>query len=305
MPIETFPTQAGAGAIGPKLSACIISFNEEANIARCIDSVSWCDEVVVVDSFSQDRTARIARERGARVVQAPWPGHVAQKNRAVDEARGEWIFSIDCDEEVTPRLKEAVLAAVRSQEPADGYFVSRKLCYLGRWLGHGGWFPEWRIRLFRKAAGRWAGVDPHDTVQVGGRTERIPTGGRGIDAAVILHRSFRDLSHQLQVLDRYTDIQAGELARAGGRAGPGPVRLLLRPAWRFIWSYFLRLGFLDGAPGFHMAFNHAYAAYMKYAKLWEIRKGLVVPRAKGDLVPGGSGSAEQIASGSRTGSVAG
>jgi glycosyltransferase involved in cell wall biosynthesis len=278
------PIPAGRGFPAPGISACIISFDEERSIAACIDSVSWCDEVVVVDSFSRDRTAEIARERGARVIQAAWPGHVAQKNRALEEAGSEWILSIDCDEEVTPRLREAIQGILRSGPDADGYFISRKLFYLGRWLEHGGWFPEWRLRLCRKAAGRWEGVDPHDTLRVGGRTARIPPGGRGEDAAVILHRSFRGLSHQLSVLDRYTEIQAGELSRAGRRAGWS--HLVLRPIWRFLLTYVLRAGFLDGAPGFHMAVNHAYAAYMKYARLWEARKGLATFRAKGDVVPG-------------------
>ena len=267
-----------------KVSACIISYNEEANIAACIDSVSFCDEVVVVDSFSTDRTAQIAREKGARVFQEGWRGFVGQKNRAVDLAGSEWVLNLDCDERVTPRLRQAILEMLAGA-PADleGCFISRKLFYLGRWLEHGGWFPEWRLCLFRKRAGRWQGVDPHTHFEVRGMTARIPPGGRGEDAAVILHRSFAGLSHQLKVLDRYTEIQAGELHRSGRRAGLGD--LLFRPLWRFVWCYVLRAGFLDGWPGLHMAVNHAYAAYMKYAKLWELGRGLAGARAKGEVVP--------------------
>lgn len=265
------------------ISACIISFNEEKNIGECIDSVAWCDEVVVVDSFSEDRTVEIARRRGARVIQNEWPGHVAQKNLALDAAKCEWVISLDCDERVTPRLKKAVADIMSSVQDVHGYFISRKTFYLDRWLEHGGWFPEWRLRLFRRNCGHWVGVDPHDTVQVEGRTVRIPPRGRGTDAAVILHYSFRSLSHQLKVLDRYTEIQAGELFRSGRRANQ--VDLVIRPLWRFLWTYVLRGGFLDGAAGFHMTANHAYAAYMKYAKLWEIQKNLVKLRSKGEVIP--------------------
>lgn len=266
----------------PRISACIISFNEEQNIGGCIDSVAWCDEVLVVDSHSTDRTVEIARERGARVVQAAWPGHVAQKNRAVEEASGEWVLSLDSDEQATPRLTEAIKERLRSGG-ADGWYISRKLFYLGRWLEHGGWFPEWRLRLFRRSLGRWTGVDPHDTVRLDGRAGRIPPGGRGPGAAVILHRSFQSLSHQLKVLDRYTEIQAGELHRSGRRARRSD--LALRPLWRFLWGYLLRGGFLDGSAGYHMAVNHAYAAYMKYARLWELGRGLAVARPKSEVVP--------------------
>jgi glycosyl transferase family 2 len=281
---------------GPKVSACIISFNEEANIAACIDSVSFCDEVVVVDSFSTDRTAEIAREKGARVVQEAWRGFVGQKNRAVDLAASEWVLNLDCDERVTPHLRQAILERLAGV-PADleGYFISRKLFYLGRWLEHGGWFPEWRLCLFRKRSGRWQGVDPHTHFEVSGKTARIPPGGRGEDAAVILHRSFAGLSHQLKVLDRYTEIQAGELFRSGRRAGISD--LLFRPLWRFAWCYVLRAGFLDGWPGLHMAVNHAYAAYMKYAKLWELRRGLAGARAKDEVVPAAGESKGAGASG--------
>jgi len=227
------------------ISACIISFNEERNIGECIDSVAWCDEVVVVDSFSEDR--------------------------------------MDCDERVTPQLMEAIIDIMSSTQDVHGYFISRKIFYLDRWLEHGGWFPEWRLQLFRRNAGCWVGIDPHGRVQVEGRTGRILPGGRGVKAAVILHYSFNSLSHQMKVLDRYTEIQAGELFRSGGRANP--VDLVIRPLWRFFRTYILRGGFLDGGAGFHMAANHAYAAYMKYAKLWEIQKNLVRLRPKGEVIP--------------------
>ena len=190
---------------------------------------------------------------------------------------------------MTPRLREAIERLLASGPDADGYAVSRKLFYLGRWLEHGGWFPEWRVRLFRRDRGRWTGEDPHDRVEVDGRAGRIPFGGRGEEAAVILHRSFRGLSHQLGVLDRYSEIQAGELIRRGRRARVPD--LFLRPLWRFIWCYLLRLGFLDGAAGYHMAVNHAYAAYMKYARLWELLAGLAELREKSRLVPQGGQAA--------------
>ena len=286
----------------PTVSACIISFNEEKNIRACLESVSWCDEIVVVDSFSQDRTVDIARELGARVLQSEWKGHVAQKNLALDEARCDWVLALDCDERVTPRLRDLVLDQLGREsvvDSVDGFYVSRKLRYLGRWLAHGGWFPEWRMRVFRRERGRWVGVDPHDTVRLDGKSSYLRPGtlvanrhtagtpassnGEEVDSAVILHYSFRDLSHQLKVLDRYTGIQSGELSRKGRLSGL--LDITLRPVWRFVWTYILRGGFLDGRAGFHMAVNHAYAAYMKYARLWEIRSGLTEPTRKEELVP--------------------
>ncbi len=264
------------------ISACIISFNEERNIGECLDSVSWCDEIVVIDSFSRDRTVEIARQRGALVEQHEWSGHVAQKNIALDRAGGDWVIALDCDERVTPRLRDAILRILEAPR-ADGYLISRKLEYLGRWLEHGGWFPEWRMRLFRRGRGRWTGVDPHDRIALDGKTARIEPTGEGADAAVILHHSFRDLSHQLKVLDRYSEIQAGELYRAGRKARA--LDLVFRPFYRFVMTYFVRGGFLDGASGFHMAVNHAYAAYMKYARLWELQRGLVQPREKSEVLP--------------------
>ena len=268
------------------LSACVISYNEERNIGACLDSLAFCDEIVVVDSFSTDRTVEIAREKGARVIQAPWPGHVAQKNRALDEARGAWVLSLDCDERVTPRLRDAILDRVRRNDAeATGFQITRNLHYAGRWLEHGGWFPEWRVRLVRRELARWVGIDPHDRFELLDESVpgRIEPQGRGENAAVILHHSFQSFAHQLKVLDRYTEIQAGELFRTGRRARWSD--LVLRPLWRFVWTYGLRLGFLDGAAGFHMAANHAYAAYMKYAKLWEVQRGLASFREKSDLKP--------------------
>jgi glycosyltransferase involved in cell wall biosynthesis len=265
------------------ISACIISYNEENNIGDCVDSVTWCDEVLVVDAFSEDGTVEIARKRGAQIIQNKWQGHIAQKNLALKRAQCEWVIALDCDERVTPALRDDIQGLLRSDPAKDGYFISRKIFYLGRWLEHGDWFPEWRLRLFRRNRGLWVGRDPHDRIEVRGKTGRISPEGRGRDAAVILHYSFRHLSHQLKVLDRYTEIQGGELFRAGRR-----VHLMDftgRPLWRFFRSYIIRGGFLDGAPGFHMAANHAYAAYMKYARLYEMRRGLVQLRPKEEVLP--------------------
>lgn len=283
IPGEATPVSSFQNKTQTSVSACIISHNEENNIGDCIDSVAWCDEVVVVDSFSEDGTTEIARKRGARVIQNVWPGNVAQKNLALQAAKCEWVINVDCDERVTPKLKDAILDLLSSVQHVDGYFISRKLFYLGRWLEHGGWFPEWRLQLFQRKRGHWVGIDPHGAVRVEGNTGRIPPGGRGTDAAVILHYSFRNLSHQLKVLDRYTEIQGGELFRSGRRVHL--MDLTGRPLWRFFWTYLFRRGFLDGAAGFHMALNNAYFAYMKYARLQEFQNGLVDLRSKDKVVP--------------------
>ncbi len=194
------PTGPSIGSPRSTISACLISYNEEDNIVPCLKSLEWCDELIVVDSFSTDRTAELARSFGARVLQHKWEGHIAQKNLAIEEATSEWIIAVDCDERVTAELRDRILQILSNTAEIEAYSISRKLFYLGRWLDHGGWFPEWRIRLFQRGKGSWVGVNPHDRLEVSGKVSRVESQGRGIEAAVILHYSFRDLSHQLEVL---------------------------------------------------------------------------------------------------------
>ena len=162
------------------ISACVIAMNEVDRIGRCLDSLSFCDEIVVVDSGSTDGTQALCREKGARVIETDWPGWVAQKNRAVEAATHDWILSLDADERVDDTLRAAIEGlrdgALEAGDGPSAYALCRKVWYLGRWIRHGGWYPEWRLRLFDRRRSRWGGTDPHDTLETDGRTEKIRPG---------------------------------------------------------------------------------------------------------------------------------
>ncbi|HDH96448.1 MAG TPA: glycosyltransferase family 2 protein, partial [Proteobacteria bacterium] len=158
------------------LSVVIIAYNEEANIERALASVAWADEIVVVDSGSTDRTVEICRRHGARVIERPWEGFIAQKNFALAQAENEWVLSIDADEEVSPRLAESIKSVLAGDGRFDGYMVKRRVFYLGRWINHCGWYPDWRVRLVRKSKARWVGDQVHETLEVDGAVGRIADG---------------------------------------------------------------------------------------------------------------------------------
>lgn len=247
------------------LSVCIITLNEEENIRDCLESVQWADEIVVVDSGSTDATVRIAREYTERVIERGWPGHVEQKNFALDQATGEWILSIDADERVSPALAEEIRDIVRGDGgPENGFSVCRKTFYLGRWITHGGWYPARRLRLVRRGAGRWRGVNPHDHLYV-----EEPVGRLKGD---LHHYTYRNILDHLKTINNFTTIAAAEM-HARGPCHP-LAHMLLNPPVRFIRMFLLRRGFLDGVPGFVVAVLASYYVFLKYAKVWELsRKG--------------------------------
>ena len=241
------------------ISACIITLNEEDRLGACLDSLDWCDELLVVDSHSSDATRELAAARGARVVERDWPGHVAQKEFAIRDAKHDWVFCIDADERVDPALCEAIEAArARGFEAATGYAVSRVSRYLGRWIRHGTWYPDWKLRLFDRRRGAWSGRNPHDRVEVEGRVERL--GGE------LLHEPYRHFEDHLKTIDSYTSIMAREMIEEGRSARFRDV--VLRPPWRFFMFYVVKRGFLDGWRGLLLAYLAAHYVRLKYAKLW-------------------------------------
>jgi len=241
------------------VSACIVAMNEEDRLGACLDSLDWCDELVVVDSHSSDQTRELAAARGARVIERDWPGHVAQKEFAVRAARHDWVFCIDADERVSPELRAAIESErARGFAGAGGYEVSRVSSYLGRWIRHGTWYPDWKLRLFDRRVGGWAGRDPHDHAQVSGVVRRL--GGE------LRHDPYRSLDEHLRTIDRYTSIMAEEMRGEGRRARFRDV--ILRPPARFLVFYVLRRGFLDGWRGLLLAYLAAHYVRLKYAKLW-------------------------------------
>jgi glycosyltransferase involved in cell wall biosynthesis len=242
------------------ISACVITLNEEENIRDCLESVKWADEIIVVDSFSKDRTVEIAREYTDRVIQRPWPGHIEQKNFALEQGTRDWLLSIDADERVSPGLAEEIRQVLSQPDRKElGYTVPRKTFYLNRWITHGGWYPNRKLRLVRRGKARWAGVNPHDHLYADG-----PVGALEGD---LLHYTYRDISDHLKTIDNYTTIASREL-RAQGK-GCALAHMLLNPPARFLKMYVLRLGFLDGVAGFIVAALAAHYVFLKYAKLWE------------------------------------
>lgn len=242
-----------------KLSAAIITKNEEDKIAGCIDSLSFADEIVVVDSGSTDRTVQMAVASGARVVHNDWPGHVGQKNFALDQTTGDWTISLDADERVSKKLREEILATLENPK-ADGYAIPRLVYYINRWIRHCGWYPARKTRLMRKGAGRWGGENPHDRLFVAGRVDAM----RGD----IHHLSFDDVSEHLRTINSFTDIAARE--RVAKNATAGYLSMTLRPVGTFLKMYFIKLGFLDGIPGLIISALSAYHVFCKYVKIREM-----------------------------------
>jgi len=239
--------------------------DEEANIGRTLASVRWADEIVLVDSGSKDRTCEIAREQGARVIVEPWRGYVAQKQYAVDLCTKEWVLLLDADEEISPGLAEEIRAVISDPKAANGYWLPRKNLFLGRWMKHGGFYPDPKLRLFRRGQGFVTGHDPHDRCEL---KSEVPQRTRQFKNAMV-HYTYPNLSLYIAHMNRYSTLGARK-AIAEGRRGFSFVDIVVRPALTFIYNYFLRLGFLDGREGLLLHSYHAVYVSWKYAKAWEI-----------------------------------
>jgi glycosyltransferase involved in cell wall biosynthesis len=249
----------------PSLSATIITLNEAANIERAVRSLGPADEIVVVDSGSTDGTVEIARRLGATVIENPWEGFAAQKNLAAAKAGHDWILSLDADEELNADAQQAVRDWKQSSPKAAAYCFARRARYLGRWILHSGWYPDWKTRLYDRRRARFDGAYVHETVKAAGPVERL--GGE------ILHYTCDSLADHQKRIEFYTHLAAREMLAKGERAGA--LRRLAMPPWLFLNTYFLRLGLLDGVQGFHIARMAARYVRMKYAKaegLWAARK---------------------------------
>jgi glycosyltransferase involved in cell wall biosynthesis len=262
-----------------KISACITCFNEEEKIQCCLQSLTWCDEIVVVDSFSTDRTPDICREFTDRVYQHEWLGYIGQKNWARDRARHPWILFLDADEEVSGALRDEILAEFeKGTGDYVGYQFARQVFYLGRWIRHGAWYPDIKLRLFRKDCGHSAGREPHDHVEVDGPVKMLK--GR------IWHYTYDDINDQIRQFNRFSTITAEEKFARGVRFSFAD--LFFRPYWRFFKGYVLRGGFLDGFAGFVIAVLGAVEVFVKYAKLRELE--LVNKGQSGRMEAGGDKS---------------
>jgi glycosyltransferase involved in cell wall biosynthesis len=243
-----------------KLSVTIITLNEAGHIEACLDSVAWADERLVVDSGSTDGTPDLARARGARVIVRDWPGYAAQKNFAAGEASHDWILSVDADERVTPELAAEIQRTLAMEPAAPGFRVPRVNWHLGRWIRTTDWYPDYQLRLYDRRRGRWPIRQVHESVS----TDTPPA----VLTHELQHYSYRDLSHQLQTLDRYSTLAADQMRREGRRATLAD--LLLHPPAAFLRNYVLKRGFTDGAPGLIISAMNAHYVFLKYAKLWAL-----------------------------------
>ncbi len=239
-----------------KISATLVTLNEEANLPRALESLRCCDEVLVVDSGSTDRTVEIACKLGARVIETEWRGYAAQKNFAAEQAENDWILSLDADEALSEALEGEIWEIKRDGPQFDGYTIPRLAQYLGRWILHSGWYPDRKVRLYDRRKARWVGKYVHESVKVEGRVGHLKSN--------LLHHTCSSLSQHLKTMDRYTTLAAEEMVAQGRRA---PLwRILLDPPWAFCKTYFLQRGFLDGFEGLVIAYMAAVYVFVKYAK---------------------------------------
>ena len=246
----------------PPISATIITHNEAASIARAIRSLDCADEILVVDSGSTDETVKIAVELGARAITHPWEGFAAQKNFAVAQASHGWVLSLDADEELNEEARVAILEWKQSVPIVGAYRFARRAQYLGRWILHSGWYPDWKIRLFNRSQARWSGDYVHESVVTDGPVETMN--------GEILHYTCDSLDDHRKRIEFYTDLAAREMFERGGHGGFA--RRLLGPPWVFLNTYFFRLGVLDGVAGFLIAWMAARYVHRKYVKLAQLQR---------------------------------
>ncbi|HUA15308.1 MAG TPA: glycosyltransferase family 2 protein [Verrucomicrobiae bacterium] len=263
------------------LSVAIVAMDEEANIGRTLKSAAWADEIVLVDSGSKDRTCEIAREHGARVIVEPWRGYVAQKQYAIDLCTKDWVLLLDADEEVSSELAEEIRAAIAdgtggadaksARRSVRGYRIPRKNLFLGRWMKHGGFYPDPKLRLFRRGEGFVTGHDPHDRCELKpGASGDAPQITRQFRNAMV-HYTYPNLTLYIAHMNRYSSLGA-QKAVAEGKTSFSVADIVVRPALTFVYNYFFRLGFLDGRQGLLLHSYHAVYVSWKYAKAWELSR---------------------------------
>jgi glycosyltransferase involved in cell wall biosynthesis len=244
------------------LSVIVITRNESKRLRACLESVSFANEIVVVDSGSTDDTVEIAKSMGARIVETnDWPGFGPQKNRALELATGDWVLSIDADERVTPELREQITRALERPE-FTAFSVNRKSSYCGQHMLHSGWYPDRLVRLFRKGSARFSDDVVHETLNVDGPVGQFD--------GELLHASFDDFESVLDKANRYSTAGAQALHRKGVKGSVG--KAVGHGMWAFIRTYVLKRGFLDGKLGLALAISNAEGTYYRYLKLWLMQR---------------------------------
>ncbi len=247
-----------------KVSVFILAYNEEKKIEATLESVTWADEIIVVDSFSTDGTVEICKRFTDKIIQVEFNGFGELRNVGVKACSNEWIFSIDSDERCTPEARDEIRRIVESPDSADAYLVPRRNLFMGRWIKRSGWYPNYRQpQLFRRGKMTFAEDDlVHEGFRLDGRLDKMQ--------AALWQKPFEDLNEVVHKCNRYSSLSAEKLVRAGRQTGP--LSTISRALWTFVRFYILRLGFIDGWPGFVIAFSNAEGTFYKYAKLGEIRR---------------------------------
>ncbi len=251
-----------------KISVVLITQNEEANLPRTLESVAplvrdGVGEIIVVDSGSTDRTLEIARTYGAKTFCEPWPGFAGQKNSAMEKATGDWVLQLDADEALQPELAGEIAAAVSGGAPLQGFLIPRKNFFLGRWIKHGGYYPDPKLRLIRRGAGKFEEHGAHPTIKVDGPTRSLQN--------ALIHNAYPTLRGYIDHMNSYSSMGATFTAEKGYR-GFSAADILFRPVLTFLYNYFFRLGFLDGREGFLLHLYHSVYVSWKYAKAWEMSR---------------------------------
>lgn len=246
------------------ISAFIICCNEEQDIRRSLQSISWCDEIIVVDSGSTDNTLEIAQEFNVTLIKTNWRGYSKQKEYALKQCTHNWVLNIDADEEVSEELKHSILTVLsqsaEKQKLTAGYQVCRMVYFLDKWWNKGGWYPEYRLRLVQKNKTKWAGRDPHERATVSGETKKL--------SGHLYHYTYKDFADQIKTLNNFSSRSAELMYEDGKRANI--VNILINPPTRFLKFFIFKRGFREGLPGLFIAINESYYVFLKYIKLWEI-----------------------------------
>lgn len=246
-----------------KISACIITYNEEDRIEESLKSLeNVADEIVVVDAFSTDKTPEIVKSYGVKFFQREWDGYSSQKNFAISQTKFPWILSIDADERLSEKLRHEILEIKKTEPEFDGFSFKRKTYYLGKWIKHSGWYPDKKVRLFRKDKARWEGDFVHETLLFQGKVKELE--------GELLHYSYRNLSDHVKRIERYSALSAEKMFREGKRSSY--IKILLLPFFTFLRDFIFRAGFLDGIHGLIISFFSSYYVFLKFAKLFELQR---------------------------------
>jgi glycosyltransferase involved in cell wall biosynthesis len=244
------------------VSVYVLTYNNTRTLEGCLRSLAWADELIVVDSFSDDGSFELAKTFTDKVHRKEWAGHREQYQYAADLTTNEWIMFVDADEEIPPELANEIRTALeQNRGECDGYICHRRTFYLGRWIEYGGWYPDYEIRLYRRDKGRWEG-DLHAKIEVKGRVKHLNHH--------YLHYTYGDISDHIQTIDKYSQTAAEDMIRAGEKFSLW--KLLFRPPFRFLKEYVFKGGLRDGLPGLIVAICTVFYVFMKYAKLWDLER---------------------------------